>query len=140
VADIAVRTYANSGDPAISVEESTIQDTQIAGEAITAGQPVVHASASGNFIKAGTGVQSAAVYGVATRSVAAGEAVTAIRKGVLDGYNLDSYNFSALMYTSATAGAIADATSASAVVLGRVIPGRSNLRGNLPDRLLFVDL
>lgn len=138
MADIAVRTLANSGDPAISIEESVIQDTQIAGEALTAGQIVVHASASGNFIKAGTGVQSGAVYGVVNRSVAAGEACTAVRKGVIDGYNLDSYNYGALMYVSANAGAIADAAGGS--VVGRVIPARSNLRGNNPDKLLFVDL
>jgi hypothetical protein len=139
VADIAVRTLPNTSVPAISVDESIIQDTQIAGEALTAGQVVTYATASGNWVKytAATGLNP---YGVVNKSVAAGESVTATRKGVVDGYNLDSYTYNAQMFTSATAGAIADATSANAVTLGRVIPARGNLRGNTPDKLLFVDL
>ena len=139
MADIAIRTLANSGAPAISLEESRLQDTQTAGEALTAGQVVTYATATGSWVKytAATGLNP---YGVVLRSVAAGESVTAIRKGVIDGYNLDSYTYNAAMYTSATAGAVADATSANAVVLGRVIPARSHLRGNNPDKLLFVDL
>lgn len=139
MADIAVRTLPLSGVPAISVEESFIQDTQIAGEALTAGQVVSYATATGNWVKytAATGLNP---YGIVNKSVALGESVTATRKGVVDGYNLDAYTYNAAVYTSATAGAVADATSANAVVLGRVIPVRSNLRGNLPDKLLFVDL
>lgn len=139
MADIAVRTLANSGAPAISIEESRIQDTQIAGEALTAGQVVTYATATGNWVKytAATGLNP---YGVVNKSVAVNESVTATRKGVVDGYNLDSYTYNAAMYTSANAGNIADATSANAVVIGRVIPVRSQLRGNLPDKLLFVDL
>jgi hypothetical protein len=142
VADIAVRTLANSGAPAISVDESIIQDKQIAGEALTAGQLVTYATATGNWVKytAGALGDTGRPYGIVNKSVAAGEAVTVTRKGVIDGYNLDAYTYGKAAYSSATAGAVADATSANAIVIGFVIPVRSQLRGSTPDKLLFVDL
>ena len=97
MAAIAVRTLANSGDKAISVEESIVQDTQMAATTITAG--------------------------------------TAVKEGVLDGFNLDALAYGARVYSGASG--VVD--TAGTVVVGEVIPARSHLRGNAPDKLLYVN-
>jgi hypothetical protein len=131
MAAIAVRTLTNSGDPAISVEESKVQDTQMASTTITAGVAVKYDSNGRWALAAATG----AVDGIATHNAVAGEGLTAIREGVLDGYNLDALAYGA----NAFAGASGVVDTAGTVVVGRVIPARSHLRGNAPDKLLYVN-
>lgn len=131
MAAIAVRTLANSGDKAISVEESIVQDTQMASTTITAGTAVKYDSNGRWALAAATG----AVYGIATHDAVAGEGLTAIKEGVLDGYNLDALAYAARVYTGASG--VVD--TAGTVVVGEVIPARSHLRGNAPDKLLYVN-
>lgn len=140
MAAIALRT---SGDISLDVVESNIQDTQSAGVAVVPGD-VVGYDASGNWTTSGVlGTTEAAyklAYGVITRKAAVGESVTAVRKGVIDGLNLDALAYNASVFL-ADAGGMADTAGTFATGrVGRVIPGRANSRGVARDKLLFVDL
>lgn len=124
----------------VEVVESFIQMTLIAAEAIEAGAPVRIDTSAGKFTNAnGSSAGEARVYGIAVKSVAAGLPVTAIRKGVLDGFTL-SQAYDAAIYLSDTDGTLADAAGTVSVVVGRVIPVNGQLLGSSPDKLLFVDL
>lgn len=125
----------------VRVVESTIQDTQVAAEAITAGNAVRIDTATGKFTKAnGSASGEARIYGVAKATVAAGEPVTAIRKGVLDGVDLSGMDWDAAVYLSDTDGTLATTAGTVSVVVGRVIAGESELLGTAFSKLLFVDL
>jgi hypothetical protein len=134
MANIAVATADR-----VSVVESFIQATLVAAEAISAGAPV-RIDTNGKFTNAnGTTTTENRAYGVATKTVAAGEALTAIRKGVLDGFTI-SQAYDAIIYLSDTDGRLADAAGTVSTVVGRVIPGTSTTLGTAYDKLLFVDL
>lgn len=134
MANIAVTTAGY-----ISVVESTIQDTHPAAEAIVAGAPV-RIDTAGKFTNGnGTTSTEASVYGIAVASVAAGYPVTAIRKGVLDGFTLTSQAFDAPIYVSDTDGRLADAAGTVSVKAGRVISAHATRLGVTADKLLFVD-
>lgn len=134
MANIAVTTADK-----IEVVESLIQLTLVAAEAISAGAPV-RIDTTGKFTNAnGTTTTENRIYGVATRTVAAGEALTAVRKGVLDGFTL-SQAYDAIIYLSDTDGRLGDTAGTVSTVVGRVIAGTGQLLGSNPDKLLFVDL
>lgn len=123
----------------IEVVESIIQATLPAAEAITAGE-AVRIDTTGKFTGAnGTTTTENRIYGVATRAAAAGESVTAIRKGVLDGF-VFSQAYDAIIYLSDTDGTLADAAGTVSTIVGRVIPAWAQLVGTAADKLLFVDL
>lgn len=133
MANIAVATAG-----VIRVVESIQQDTQTAVEAILAGAPVRY-DTDGKFTNGnGTSASEAACYGVATKSVAAGEAVTAVRQGVLDGYTF-SQAYGARIYLSDTDGTLGDTAGTVSVLVGRVIPGRATALGAAADKLLHID-
>lgn len=124
----------------IEVVESIKQATAPAGEAITAGAPV-RFDASGNFVNGnGTTATEAAVYGIATRTVASGEAVTAVAKGVLDGFDFSSQDYGDVIYVSDTDARIGDAAGTTSVVVGKVISAWGQQIGTAADKLLDVDL
>jgi hypothetical protein len=125
----------------IEVVESIEQMTLPAAEAIVAGAPVRQDTTSGRFTNAnGTTAPESRAYGIATRSVAAGEAVTAIAQGVLDGFDLSALAFDAAIFLSDTDGRLADAAGTVSVTAGRVIPGTSATLGTAHDKLLRVKL
>lgn len=125
----------------VEVVESIIQMTLPAAEAITAGMAVRLDTATGKFTLAnGSAAGEARIYGVAVKTVAAGMPVTAIRKGVMDGYALSGLDYDAPVYLSDTDGRLADANGTVTVAVGRVIPGTSVTLGTAYDKLLFVDL
>lgn len=122
----------------VEVVESDIQDTRITAEAVTAGAPV-RDDGNGLWTNGnGTDATEANVYGVATRTAAAGTALTAIRKGVLDGFT-GLPAFGAAVYVSDTDGRLADAAGTVTVKAGRVIAGTAELLGAANKKLLFVD-
>lgn len=134
MADIAVAT---AGKIHI-VGAPTQQLTLLTGEAVVAGAPV-RINTSGQFVNGnGTDATEAAVYGIATASKAAGLALTAVRKGILDGYTF-SQAYNAAIYVSDTDARLADAAGTVSVKVGRVIPGTASDAGSY-DKLLFVDL
>lgn len=125
----------------IEVVESETQMTLPAAEAITAGNAVRLDTSSGKFTKSNAAnAGEARVYGIATRTVAAGEALTAVRKGVLDGFDLSGLNYDAAIYLSDTDGTLADAHGTVTLEVGRVIPGTATTLGTAFDKLLFLDL
>ncbi len=96
----------------LSVEQSVIQETQAAGEALTAGDLVTFDPATGKFVKADADASDAdAPLMVALKSVSAGIGVTAIKKGVVDGFDLSALAYGQAVYLSKTAGKLATAVA-----------------------------
>lgn len=116
------------------------QLTLPAAEAITAGAPVRIDTSNGKFTNAnGTTTGEARVWGIATSTVAAGGTLTAVRNGIMDGFNF-SQAYDAAVYLSDTDGRLADAAGTVSVVVGRVIPGTAVPLGTAYDKLLSVEL
>lgn len=125
----------------IEVVESNRQMTLPAAEAIAAGAPVRLDTANGRWTNAnGSGAAEARVWGLATRTVIAGEALTAIRDGVMDGFDLSALAYDAAVYLSDTDGRIDTVAGTVSVVVGRVIPGTSTPLGTAYDKILSVEL
>lgn len=124
----------------LHVVESIIQATLPAVEAIEAGE-AVRIDTAGKFTGSnGSSSTEAAIYGIAVKSVAAGETVTAIRKGVLDGFELGGVAYWAPLYLSDTDGTIAGSAGTVSTIVGKVIPAWANAVAAAADKLLFVDL
>lgn len=130
----------------IHVVESREQMTLPAAAAISAGAPVT-VDTDGKFAKAdadGAGTLSIA-YGVATRTVAAGETLTAVRRGVLSGWNFTGVAYWTNVLLADTAGEITVTSSESNggsadVIIGRVIPVWDHLVGGSPDKAVMLSL
>ena len=138
MANIAITTADT-----IDVVESFIQMTLVAAEAIEAGYAVRIDTSTGKFTYANASdAAEGRVYGIATKSVAAGEPVTAVRKGVLDGFTLASIDYDKAITLSDTDGRLddGDGSPSTTVTVGRVIPGAAVTLGTDNDKLLFVDL
>jgi hypothetical protein len=112
--------------------------TGVAAAAITAGSPVFF-DTNGKFAVSDANVSTAdAVFGIATRTVAAGEALTVVRRGLMDGWsNLPAYG--APVYASDTAGALADAAGTLSIVVGYVVPVWATNLGVAADKALLVE-
>ena len=135
MADIALLTADR-----IEVVESFVQATLPAAEAIEAGA-AVRIDTAGKFTGAnGTDATEAAIYGIATKSVPAGMAVTAIRRGVLDGFDVSGLAYWAPVYLSDTDATLGDGAGTVSVVVGRVMPAHATTLGTAADKLLFVNL
>jgi hypothetical protein len=141
MASIAVTTAGK-----LHVVESLEQATLPAAAAILAGD-TVSIDSDGKFVKGdadGAGLLTT-IYGVATRSVAAGESVTAIRRGVVSGYTFGSTAYWTNVLAADTAGEITVTSSESNggsadVVIGRVIPVWDQLVGGTPSKALLLTL
>jgi hypothetical protein len=135
MANIAVAT----ADRVEVVGFPSSQLTLPAGEAISAGAPV-RIDTAGKFTNSnGTTAPEARVWGIATRTVAANEPLTAVRRGILDGFTF-SQAYDAAIYLSDTDGRLADAAGTVSTAIGRVIPGWSQLLGAAASKLLSVEL
>lgn len=125
----------------VEIEESLVQHTAIAAEAITAGEPVRFDTSTGKFTGANaTSAAEARVYGIAGKTVAAGMPVTVVRQGVMDGWDLSGVNFGAEVYLSDTDGRIDTAEGTINVSLGRVVSANAVTVGTTADKLLYVDI
>lgn len=135
MANIALKTAGR-----VEVIESILQLTLIAAEVIVAGAPVRIDANSGKFTNANaTTAGEAAVYGIAVQSVVAGQPLTALRIGKMDGFTF-SQDYNDALFLSDTDGRIADAAGTVPVALGRIIAGNANLIGTSPDKILEVDV
>lgn len=135
MANLALTTAAR-----VRVVESFEQMTLPCAEAVIAGQAVRIDTTTGKFTLAnGSSAGEARIYGIATQSQAAGLAVTAIRRGVLDGYAI-TQAYDAAIYLSDTDGMLADAAGTVSTVVGRVIPTFGVTLGTAADKLLLVHL
>lgn len=121
----------------LEIVESILQATLPAVEAILAGAPV-RIDTAGKFANGnGTDSTEGAVYGIATHTVAAGEALTALRIGVLDGFTF-SQAYWAPIYVADTDARLGDAAGTVSVKAGNVIPAWAQLVGTAADKLLQV--
>jgi len=121
------------------IVESIVQATLPATETIVAGAPV-RIDTGGKFANGNaTTPTEASIYGIATHSCIAGEALTAPRIGVLDGYDLTSQAYGLAIYLSDTDARIADSVGTESLQVGMVIPGWANQLGVAADKLLHVD-
>ena len=123
----------------VEIVESRQQMTLAAAESITPGAPV---RLDGNrFTNAnGTTATEAAVWGIATGDVVvvAGMPITAVREGVLDGFEIGGITGSAV-YVSDTDGRLSDTAGTVNLVVGEVVPGTAELLGGT-HKLLNVEL
>lgn len=125
----------------VRIVESIEQMTLPAGGTINAGDVVRLDTATGRFVQAqATTAPNARVWGIATNRAQAGEAVTAVRRGVLDGWDFAADDYDAPMYLSNTLGRIDNAAGTVTTVLGRVIPGTATTLGTAYDKFLHVGL
>lgn len=125
----------------VNVVESIEQLTLPAAEAIVAGAAIRLDTSSGKFTNGnGTLAAEARVKWIATKTVAAGEPVTGIKRGVMDGWDLSGLAYDAAVYLSDTDGRLDTAAGTVSTVLGRVIPGAATTLGTAQDKLLLVDL
>lgn len=112
----------------------------IAAEAIVAGAPI-RIDTNGKATNGnGTSTTENNVKGIATKTVAAGQAVTALKKGIMDGYAFGSTAYAAPVYVSDTDGTLADAAGTASKTVGYVFPGNAVTLGTASDKLLMVDL
>jgi predicted RecA/RadA family phage recombinase len=124
----------------VEVVQSWMQLTMPALEAIEAGAPVRLDPTTGKFRNGnGSDMTEGKFFGIALRSVAAGEAVTALRRGILKGFDLSGLNFGATVYLSDTDGSISGTAGTKAVTVGYVVAGNAQLLGSTADKLLLVD-
>lgn len=135
MANIALTTAAK-----VEIVESLEQMTLPAAETIVAGAPVRLDTSTGKFTNGNASTAAEArIYGIATKSVIAGQALTALRRGVMDGFSL-SGAYDSNVFLSDTDGRIADSAGTLNIKIGRVIPGTSTTLGTAFDKLLHVDL
>lgn len=112
----------------LSVVESIAQETLPAGGAIVAGNVVTLNPDTGRWMLADADVMDhhAPLY-IALKTVAAGVGLTAIKTGVVDGYDLDDLPYGAPVFLSAVAGnletAILPRTEIQTVTLTNVPTG-----------------
>lgn len=119
---------------AVSVIE---QFTAPAAAAIAAGC-AVGIDAAGKVVKADADTGPINTKGISITSAGvAGQAITVVRQGVLDvGDVLDALAFGASVYSSGTAGLLADAAVGGLAAIGEVVPGWGYTTA---DKLLRVD-
>lgn len=129
MATITLRT-ANRAE----IVQSFIQQTAVCTVAVTAGAPVVH-DANGKWIigKSDAAGNCKKVF-VATRSAKAGEPLTAIEIGEMDGFDLSGMAFGDPIYLNDT-GVLGTAAGTVSVVVGRVIPAYGQVMGVAPDKI-----
>lgn len=109
----------------------------IAAEAIVAGQPVTLVAASGKVQVSdanGTGGRNT-VYGIALKTVGAGQGVSVLKRGHLAGYTLAG-NYGSLAYVSDTLGTLADAAGTAPLPVGRVV----GVSDATVTKALYVDI
>lgn len=134
-----VRVTANR----VEVVESILQLTLPVAELITPGDMVRIDVTTGRFTLANaTVLAEARAYGMAVghRQVTAGLVITAIRIGVVDGFNLDARAYDAQVFLGNADGGIDDVAGTISTAVGRVIPATANLLGGAFDKLLHLQV
>lgn len=124
----------------VNVDTLTVQQhTGIAAEAITAGAPVLF-DTNGKWINADANASGKeGAWGIATRTVAAGQSLTVVRRGLMSGWDLSSQAFGAAVYVSNTAGALADAAGSASVQVAHVVPVHGTGTNATADKALYVE-
>lgn len=93
---------------------------RVAAVAVTAGQ-VLYLNSSGKVdLYDSNGSGTLQPEGIALNSAGAGQGVSVLKRGFVNGFTISSLAYNAALYGSNTAGALADAAGSSSVILGRV--------------------
>jgi hypothetical protein len=122
----------------VEVVERIDAMTAPASVAIAAGLPIQITTTGKWIIALGTTAAAARRPYIATRTVLAGEALTGLRQGVMDGWDLTALAYNAPVYLSDT-GTVADAAGTVATILGYVGPGWAQQLGTAADKILMVN-
>jgi hypothetical protein len=121
-----------------------------ANEAILAGDAVriipsstgaaqfTKANASGTLTTE-TVTGEAQLYGIATHSANAGQALTAIRKGRMSGWTF-SQAYGAAVWLSDTDGRLSEVAGTVNMLIGHIVPTTANPRGDAEDKILDIDI
>lgn len=138
MADIDLTTAGKVNVASLTVTQHTF----VANSAITAGAPCYLLAATGKV--AHSDANGAApintVWGIATKTVAAGEAVTLVRRGPMDGWDFTNVAYGEGVFVSDTVGRLADTVSGTtALPVGHVIPVFGTNLGTAADKILYVE-
>lgn len=137
--EIALTTAATAAKR-LSVVQSIQQRTLNTAEATATGAAVRQDTATGNWTNSnGTSAGEARIWGVAINDSASG-AVTVIRQGIVDGFDLSAMAYDAPVYLSDTDGRLSTVAGTTSVVVGRVVPGTAVTNGTANDKLLSIEL
>jgi len=146
MANVSLQTRVTAKSrPEIDIVDDMWKHTKTlpAAESITAGAPVrivPSSTGAGKWTNANASdTTENKAWGMATRTVVAGESVTAIRRGIVDGLDVSSYDYGQLIYLSDTDGRVADAQGTIVTPIGRVVPAPAVSLGTAYDRLLELD-
>lgn len=120
----------------IPVEQLTLP----VGGTVKAGAPV-RINSSNQFVECdGSTAANANAYGIAVRRAVVGQSVTAVRRGILGGFNLSSQAFGSSVYVSDTLGVLGDVAGTSSKIVGFVVGVNSQIRGGTAPKALYVSL
>jgi hypothetical protein len=109
----------------------------IAGENLSAGDPVQYNSA-GKVIKSKSDTSPHAVWeGIVTKTVKSGEPVTLLERGEIYGFDLSALAFGASVYLQ-DAGGLGTTAGTVSTVIAEVVPVHANLLGSTPDKVLKI--
>lgn len=139
MADISLAT-------ADKVEVATLtvmQHTFVAASDITAGAPCYLLAASGKCAHADANAAAPinTVWGIATKTVLAGEPVTLVRRGIMNGWDFTNVAYGEGVFVSDTVGRLADTVSGTtALTVGHVIPVFATNLGVAADKALLVEI
>jgi len=119
------------------------QKTLVASEDLAAGTVVriiQSGTNAGKWAKAdATSYENANAYGIVLKTVVAGQPVTAVRKGYIDGFDLSDVDYWTGVYLSNTPGVLADTAGTIQKAVAAVVPSNSQRLGTAPDKILLVD-
>lgn len=133
-------TLATANKVNVGTSGPNTQISGIAGADITAGSPVCFDGTNDTLWPSDANdAAKDAVAGIATRTVKTGEALTALRRGLMTGWsNLPVPG--KLVYVSDTAAALADAAGTASLPVGIVVPVFGEPLGTAADRALLVEI
>lgn len=140
MADIALVANAKVR-PVSGVANAHRQMTHEAAEAIALGQ-VYRLDTNGKAVKAAAGSAGTAgteLFIAIDAALQAGNTVTGLSNGLLDGYNLDSQAYGAQIFLSNTTGTLADAAGTVSVAVGRVTSSPFTGAPSGADKVLSVN-
>lgn len=147
MADLAVKTVdypvaATATRPDLHVAKEYESHTALTNEDVEAGAPVRFDPVTGRFLNASAAAPATAVvYGIALKGVKKGMGVTAMRRGWVEGFNLDALPFDAQVYLSTTTGKLSTTPGTTSVLIGRVLPVHGHDRNTgSPAKLLNIIL
>lgn len=126
--------------PVSGVANGHVQRTHEAAERIDAGQ-AYRLDANGKAVKAAAGAAGTAgpeLWVVIDGARQAGNPVTGVSAGLIEGFNLDALAFGAQVFLSNTSGAVADAAGTVSVAVGRVTSAAYTGTPSGADKLLAV--